>query len=733
MAIEDFGKKIGGAKKDLWKERGLSIDDLLEFNSAERLKFIKKDNVWKKPDYEQLVADGLPIRVAYFVKMIRDSLPTKPVLSYSDKSEELINYKQDGYISFISKMRDAAMELKTEDDVKNFYQNEITPYITQRSYSYYVDVSPEAYGCITNKLLKCAQVAAKSFRDIDRDIKKKQFCYSEDEKLLAPYQFLLYQEEHVKFTQDYRQNHMMEISYGFGTSYYYPEEKWMVPKEWENNTFFVLKGREIYGRNFESKDAAKQFVLNSIKEKLNEKDTDIPEIPKGKQRKRSFVPKQLAEIDRTGPDVRGNVSVTGQDYLSVFGFRGGEFGNWLNEKDRQASLDFGYEALLDLSRALDIRPDDLSLDGRLSIAFGARGRAGALAHYEPLREVINLTKMKGAGSLAHEWAHALDNYLGRTLQAGEWITEHPRFKNAPNSLSSLISSLRYKEVYDDAAKKSQELDVKRYENRLRRDINQFFTSGLSDEEIIQKEQLINALIDSVKDSKDKAGIYIFRGHGYPEIDAISEFRKQHLGRVIPKDWRIQFAHDVNALLSSMENVGKFKTVRTDFYENSIMFDQMHSKTDHGYWQSTIEMFARAFACYVNDKLKEMGEQSDYLCGHSELSISMSHDKEGNPKVIKAIPDGDERKIINHNFDLLFKELKELELLHSMEKMPEISSLENFKENKTSLNGKKVSLDTKITNAKEKSSSLPVTDKEQTQAEFYKENYKEKNGQLEFIF
>ena len=27
---EDFGEKIGGAKKDLWKDRGLYTDDLTE-------------------------------------------------------------------------------------------------------------------------------------------------------------------------------------------------------------------------------------------------------------------------------------------------------------------------------------------------------------------------------------------------------------------------------------------------------------------------------------------------------------------------------------------------------------------------------------------------------------------------------------------------------------------------------------------------------------------------------
>ena len=79
MAINDFGEKIGGAKKDLWKERNMIIDDLTLMNAAEKITFIKKDNVWKKPEYEALVADGLPIKVAFFIKTVRDSLGAKPI------------------------------------------------------------------------------------------------------------------------------------------------------------------------------------------------------------------------------------------------------------------------------------------------------------------------------------------------------------------------------------------------------------------------------------------------------------------------------------------------------------------------------------------------------------------------------------------------------------------------------------------------------------------------------
>ncbi|RRJ25919.1 hypothetical protein EHV10_05080 [Lachnoanaerobaculum gingivalis] len=51
---EDFGEKIGGAKKDLWKDRGLYTDDLDGMNEREAEKYVKKDNIWKKPDYQDI-------------------------------------------------------------------------------------------------------------------------------------------------------------------------------------------------------------------------------------------------------------------------------------------------------------------------------------------------------------------------------------------------------------------------------------------------------------------------------------------------------------------------------------------------------------------------------------------------------------------------------------------------------------------------------------------------------
>ena len=77
---EDFGEKIGGAKKDLWRARGLYADDLDGMNEREADKYVTKDNVWKKPDYQALHDDGVPVDVVYFIKKVRDSLNVRPAI-----------------------------------------------------------------------------------------------------------------------------------------------------------------------------------------------------------------------------------------------------------------------------------------------------------------------------------------------------------------------------------------------------------------------------------------------------------------------------------------------------------------------------------------------------------------------------------------------------------------------------------------------------------------------------
>lgn len=128
--------------------------------------------------------------------------------------------------------------------------------------------------------------------------------------------------------------------------------------------------------------------------------------------------RRSVNAERTGTDYRDGKDVTPEQFLDAFGFRGVEFGNWVRQgkgaKERQSLLNDAYDAFMDLAEVLNIPPKALSLEGRLGIGMGSRGRGGKnAAHFEPGSIVINLTKTKGAGSLAHEWFHALDNYFAR--------------------------------------------------------------------------------------------------------------------------------------------------------------------------------------------------------------------------------------------------------------------------------------------------------------------------------
>lgn len=109
--------------------------------------------------------------------------------------------------------------------------------------------------------------------------------------------------------------------------------------------------------------------------------------------------------------------VSPDEFYHEFSFRGVEFGNWFSQgagnRDRQGMLNQAYDALMDLSGIVGIPPKAVSLNGSLGLAFGSRGKGAALAHFESGNLVINLTKTKGAGNLAHEWFHAMDNYFQR--------------------------------------------------------------------------------------------------------------------------------------------------------------------------------------------------------------------------------------------------------------------------------------------------------------------------------
>ena len=112
-----------------------------------------------------------------------------------------------------------------------------------------------------------------------------------------------------------------------------------------------------------------------------------------------------------GRDVLRDTAGATKHMLETVKIRGIQWGNYVTDDERKHHLTQVSGAFADLADVMGLRPEDMSLDGALGLAIGARGHAGALAHYEPDTKVINLTRKGGVGALAHEWGHMFDHSL----------------------------------------------------------------------------------------------------------------------------------------------------------------------------------------------------------------------------------------------------------------------------------------------------------------------------------
>ena len=624
---DEFGKKIGGSKRDLWKNRNLCIEDLLDMNEREVETYVKKDNVWKKPDYEKMVKeDGVDREIVYYIKLVRDSLPTKP----ADSSEKYINY--------ISKIKELLETISCVADIRSFYQEKFKPeFIVQKS-SYTVTAKPAYAGLLTSKTLKAVKTDLVHIR---RDMNKKEFCMTADQKVLNSVYIYQYNDD-CHITQMKGCNCLIYKS-GYSSYYFYERNGEFADLDFKSGEWFVATKKGIVLKSsFLSKEEAEAWTLKVLSG-LN----DVPKQAQKNNAKKKYVPEQLKNIRHTGSVFRMG-SVTGDDYLNTFTFHGGEFGNWLNDNDRQYSLDYGYDAFYDLALALDIPSEAISMGGELSIAFGARGSGNAMAHYEPLRQVINLTKTKGAGSLAHEYGHAIDYIIGSKVNKNsKSLLQTYMFGSIPE-VQKLVDTMLYSEVNGDERKKHFEKEFQKYKEICFK----WITSELSDDVSQEIKDEAESIADDMCHEK---GISFDMVDGFT-CPVLLDFLKANSGTSKHKKTVKEACNAASYAASRMEcleNNTSFKK-NTRYYEKSKKFADIYSKDSHGYWDSKEEMFARAFACYVEDKLAALDITDDYLCGHADTCVTYDDDM----NIIPAYPQGEERKRINKAFDELMTALKE---------------------------------------------------------------------------
>lgn len=409
---------------------------------------------------------------------------------------------------------------------------------------------------------------------------------------------------------------------------------------------------------------------------------------------------------RTGPAVRKG-DVAGDAFLKDIGARAVEFGNW--QGDRQAVVNHAYDAMRDLSHATGIAPKDLSLKGDLAVAFGARGHglSGARAHYEPRYGAINLTKMEGAGALAHEWFHGLDHMLGRVdepklaeldpksptkafkAHAGDGVFASTRVASSPRGELPREVRTAYRELMDSLYRKPEQYveDASRVEKfqaathkelaeriaGIRKHLSEPLSYGKRNTKPASADQLARFDAEAAKILKGDALKTDWRSfptksrygsigrHTNDALEAISGIMKEVRGRsgFDSQDRRGHLdqlsglmrthAKRVDMVADAAAQSVKTKFVPTEFSMQARRLDEGRVSD---YWQQRHEMAARAFSSYVEDKLAAQSRRSDYLSFGSDNRLYAMLGQ-------KPFPEGPERQAFNAKFDALFSTMRKV--------------------------------------------------------------------------
>lgn len=309
---------------------------------------------------------------------------------------------------------------------------------------------------------------------------------------------------------------------------------------------------------------------------------------------------------------------------SSFGLKGVQPGENIPDTEYEHHLRHAEMALYDLADVIGATPKQMSLNGRLGMAFAARGRGGkraAAAHYESGTKAINLTRFAGAGTLAHEWGHFLDNIMAEvygekgTAGRGTFASESARSwtgSDVPvplrNALMELDRAINVADPSTESATRKAKLDEA---DKLSKQIN-------------AKVAMLN---DSIR-SRDRS----------PEAVA-----KRDVLRA-----------EYDALREQYNQVRKIDTTRSTFHMHAINLSGGKVK---GYWNEGTEKFARAFESFIQDSLEDHGRRNSYLVDGTRGKLFTGevdiHGEQAQP-----YPQGEERKRINAAFTKLMEVLRD---------------------------------------------------------------------------
>lgn len=511
--IEDFGEKLAGARKDY----AATLKDAMSVDvAAEPL-----SKSWPEPDYQKLLDGGADPFMVAWVHAARDEIPTKPQTSW----------KLSGWVKSVKLLRKVSADMLAGEVTKERLQEMLE--------------KPE-YGNLKRQLGGRAELYqavghGKSLKGIT--FMEHHYSMYRNEKNVTKWAVEMKAKSSsfggwpreiavadtkadalAQFKEKYDGLQTGAKSKGAASFAIYR-------KRGEAGAFIGKKiGRE-YIDLYKAEDvkAARTYLADNTDklEKALERYKDTP-YERGEE-----------NAPRVGGDHRNGAPVTPEVFGQTFGFRGVQFGNYVEQGRRQSDLNEAFDALMDMAAVLGIPPKAISLNGRLGLAFGARGKGGKnapAAHYETGNMVINLTKGGGPGSLAHEWFHAMDNYFAKQGGDAGYMTDGATGAALREEMRQAFKAVKTAINAGALKLRSLELDKRRTKpywstpvEMAARSFESYVIAKLQDQNA-SNDYLANVVDQKVWDISEAARSEFFTGqkagpsYPYPTVDELPALR-----------------------------------------------------------------------------------------------------------------------------------------------------------------------------------------------------------------
>jgi Large polyvalent protein associated domain 38/ddrB-like ParB superfamily domain/ADP-Ribosyltransferase in polyvalent proteins/Large polyvalent protein-associated domain 1 len=720
-ANEDVGEQLYANRRN-FTGRGIKWDDVRDLNDTLKVKEVTKAKVWPRPDYEKLVADGLPPVVARLVKQVYDGLSAGPNIT-SGKAPtdadlqrfiDTLAKVREGLFAFVNDRQrvgafaqgvlgaikrdasaigpvsliDMAREAMDPQAVASVLLRQVWPE------EYTGAMRPFARGTTANgdlaliggnKALAAMQFVREDLRKWVSDLEngwpaKREAWQVQGYRVLGP-------DEYVLDTYDGKRGviHYIRPKQGRGS--------WARSEPFAGGKFALVLDGGSFAQEFETREAA----IEAAREKVR-RQAGVGQDVRGTN---------IEEAERMGPARRQEgEDITSQRLMDTFGFRGVNFGRegWINQAERQAYLNQAFDGLMDLADVLGVPPKAMSLDGKLGIAFGAQGKGRFAAHFVPGYNEINLTRTKGAGTLAHEWGHALDHHfaLQASLEkdAEPFLSEHAHkgdksdrmvfeggkyvskkdiptfgdgirpeivqaFRAIRQAMEKRNESPGEAQMRRQSAQESAGLRLGQWLKVARSKIEDSTASNKADllAEFDQHAEKLRQ--GDTGDGHEKSGKQVFSSR----VAAVRNLIKDATGRV----WSLDESSGLESVASYLRSLaGKQdadaahepQNVSTQYQRDSRAMDAQ--KGGKAYWGTPTEMFARAFELYVHDALSQRGQRNTFLTDAEARAAKPAQIPDTSSATARAsgamrdlylYPVGKERETLREAFDSLVGQVK----------------------------------------------------------------------------